>query len=654
MTPDSNELASTRIEAPALRFPQSTGPWRRLARYRRLAALAAGLALALVAGLLLAKLPLPVGEHGPLTLLAVALAGIAVLSWQADTAEKARERAHDAALNALAKERDLAETALQAIADAVVIVDARATIVSMNAAAERLTGYSQSEARSVPVDRIFKVSNEQRGQHDSIRRALHHGETTGFAQGVLTTRRGHEHQVEHSAAPIGSGEAAHPGAVLVFHDVTDRHRLTAALLHQARHDYLTGLPNRQALEDALERGCRALGAGRSHALLYLDLDQLKVVNDTCGHTAGDELLRQTARLLGLHVRASDLLARVGGDEFVVLAEDCGLAQGQRIADALLLAVREHRFVWQDKVFVQSVSIGLVPLDADMADPAAALSAADSACYLAKERGRNRVCTYTEADVSISRYREGMNWINAVTEALEQNRLHLYRQRIAPLHGTAGIAEYEILMRLVRESGEVVLPSLFIPAVERYGIMPNIDRWVIRTLVRHLEGQPEDPPCCYSVNISGTSLNDDFFLDFVLEHLRPAHVRQIKFEITETAAITNFPRAQQFIAELRSKGCRFALDDFGSGLSSFTYLRNLEIDSIKIDGSFISNMADDRVAQAIVRSINQVAHDMGLKTVAEFVENDRTLTQLRAMGVDYAQGYVIHEPEPMGGVRAPTG
>ena len=241
----------------------------------------------------------------------------------------------------------------------------------------------------------------------------------------------------------------------------------------------------------------------------------------------------------------------------------------------------------------------------------------------------------------------MNWVNEVTEALEHNRLQLYRQKIVSTRDGATV-EYEVLMRLVRENGEVIKPSVFIPSVERYGIMPNLDRWVIRTLLRHLDSTATlaDHHNQYAVNISGTSLNDDFFLDFVLEHLKTAHVHRIRFEITETAAITNFPRAQHFIAQLRGKGCRFSLDDFGSGLSSFTYLRNLAIDSIKIDGSFIKDLVTDPIAHAIVRSINQVAHDMGLMTVAEFVDDKKALSVLQTIGVDYVQGFAIHIPEPI--------
>lgn len=586
-------------------------------------------------------------------LFAFLLASLAATFWiHAYTLGRQRrwQVARETAAATLAREKELAEITLHSIADAVIITGVDGHITSMNAVAEHLTGYQQHDALGAPLLQVFRIVDEATRKHvpDLIQRALRHGDTSDLTRNLLIARHGTEYMIEHSAAPIRNAQRQIFGAVLVFHDVTDRHRLTAALIHQARHDYLTGLPNRQTLEDNLDRACRMIRDDVRHILLYLDLDQLKVINDSCGHAAGDELLRQTSKILSMHVRATDIVARLGGDEFAVLLHRCDLDQGHTVAENLLHAIRRHRFLWQEKVFALSASMGLVVLDNTMSDAASALSAADSACYLAKEQGRNRVCTYKASDQAVSRYREGMNWINEVTEALENNRLRLYRQKIVPTVGAATVDEYEVLMRLERANGELVSPSLFIPSVERYGIMPNLDRWVIRTLLRHLD-QSESTGTCgchYAVNISGTSLNDDFFLDFVLEHLRTVHVHCIRFEITETAAITNFPRAQHFISQLRSKGCRFSLDDFGSGLSSFTYLRNLAIDAIKIDGSFIKDIAHDAISYAIVKSITQVAHDMGLKTVAEFVEDQATLGPLREIGVDYVQGHAIHAPEPL--------
>ena len=584
------------------------------------------------------------------TLFAFLIVSIAATAWihrRTILRQRLWQEERGSAAQALAREKELAEITLQSIADAVIVTDMTGHITSMNAAAEQLTGYRHRDVLGAPLSQVFRTIDESTRMPapDLVSRALSSGEVIELTRVILAARHGEEYVIEHSAAPIRNLEKQILGAVLVFHDVTDRHRLTDALIHQARHDYLTGLPNRQTLEDALDQACRSISADVRHILIYLDLDQLKVINDSCGHAAGDDLLRQLAKILGMHVRATDIVARLGGDEFGVLLHRCDLTRGQMVAENLLHAIRSHRFIWNERIFVLSASLGLVVLDSVMADPASAMSAADSACYLAKEQGRNRVCIYTASDQAVSRYREGMNWVNEVTEALEHNRLQLYRQKIVAANG-GEIIEYEVVMRLVRANGEIVKPSVFIPSVERYGIMPNLDRWVIRTLLRHLDATETDSGRRYAINISGTSLNDDFFLDFVLEHLNTAHVHRIRFEITETAAITNFPRAQHFIAQLRGKGCRFSLDDFGSGLSSFTYLRNLAIDSIKIDGSFIKDLAVDPVSHAIVRSINQVAHDMGLKTVAEFVEDENALTLLQAMGVDHLQGFAIHKPEPI--------
>lgn len=584
------------------------------------------------------------------TLFAFLLVSIAATAWihrRTILRQRLWQGERESAAQALAREKELAEITLQSIADAVIVTDVAGRITSMNAVAEQLTGYRHRDALGTPLSQVFRTIDESTRMPapDLVSRTLSSGEVIELTRVILAARHGEEYVIEHSAAPIRNLEKQILGAVLVFHDVTDRHRLTDALIHQARHDYLTGLPNRQTLEDALDQACRSISADVRHILIYLDLDQLKVINDSCGHAAGDDLLRQLAKILGMHVRATDIVARLGGDEFGVLLHRCDLTRGQMVAENLLHAIRSHRFIWNERVFVLSASLGLVVLDSAMANPASAMSAADSACYLAKEQGRNRVCIYTPSDQAVSRYREGMNWVNEVTDALEYNRLQLYRQKIVAANG-GEVIEYEVLMRLIRANGEIVKPSVFIPSVERYGIMPNLDRWVIRTLLRHLDTTETDGGRQYAINISGTSLNDDFFLDFVLEHLNTTHVHRIRFEITETAAITNFPRAQHFIAQLRGKGCRFSLDDFGSGLSSFTYLRNLAIDSIKIDGSFIKDLEVDPVSHAIVRSINQVAHDMGLKTVAEFVEGEKVLALLQAMGVDHVQGFAIHRPEPI--------
>jgi len=429
---------------------------------------------------------------------------------------------------------------------------------------------------------------------------------------------------------------------------------TERLSYQATHDALTGLVNRREFERRLEKALTsAREQGRAHALCYLDLDQFKIVNDTCGHVAGDELLRQLTVLLQSKVRDADLLARLGGDEFGVLLENCPLEQAQIVADLLRQTVKDFHFVWQNKAFVIGVSIGLVPLTQDCESLASVLSCADSACYAAKDLGRNRVHVYRVEDSEMAQRQGEMNWVARITHAIEENRFRLYYQTIMPLAdaGNEG-SHFEILLRMLSDQGELIPPMAFIPAAERYNLMPSIDRWVVSTAFglywKILPKNALNQRHTCTVNLSGPSLCDDHFLEFIKRQFALYQVPydHICFEITETAAISNLSRAMEFIGELRSQGCRFSLDDFGSGLSSFTYLKNMPVDYLKIDGSFVRDMVNDPMDAAMVVAINQVGHVMGLKTIAEFVETDAVLELLREMGVDFAQGYGIEHPRPL--------
>ncbi len=434
---------------------------------------------------------------------------------------------------------------------------------------------------------------------------------------------------------------------------------TARLSYQASHDNLTGLPNRREFELRVER---ALASAREHhqlhTLCYLDLDQFKVVNDTCGHVAGDELLRQLAVLLQNQLRERDTLARLGGDEFGVLLENCPPDQAQPIAEVLRQTVKDFRFVWRDKTFVIGVSIGLVPITAESESLDALLRSADAACYAAKDRGRNRVHVYQVGDVELQRRRGEMQWVTQITQAMEENRLRLYVQPITPLQPTAdGEIHYEMLLRLIDEEAQVVLPMAFIPAAERYNLMPSLDRWVISAAFSAYgqifpEGPGDRKRLC-TVNLSGHSLCDENFLAFVERQFAINRVpyEGICFEITETAAITNLTEAMEFIKTLKGRGCKFSLDDFGSGLSSFTYLKNLPVDYIKIDGTFVRDMENEPMDRAMVESINHIGHVMGLKTIAEFVESPRVLAHLREIGVDYVQGDIIKPPLPLASLLA---
>jgi diguanylate cyclase (GGDEF)-like protein len=430
-----------------------------------------------------------------------------------------------------------------------------------------------------------------------------------------------------------------------------RRRAQETLAYQARHDALTDLMNRAEFERRLERALAdAREQGAAHCLLYLDLDQFKVVNDTCGHTAGDELLKRLAGVLREQMRDHDTLARLGGDEFGVLLEGCGLDPARRIAEGLLATIKQFHFVWEGKNFSIGASIGLVPIDAHSESVADALRQADIACYAAKDHGRNRMHVFAPDDAELASRHGEMQWVARLTEAIEQNRFCLYRQTIAALGNHAGRApRWEFLLRLDDGRGGVIAPVTFIPAAERYNLMPAIDRWVVRAALAHLAVLTgDDAQGAFFINLSGASLSDAAFFDFLRAELEAQRILpgRVVFEITETAAITIFHDAVRFMRELRELGCRFALDDFGSGLSSFSYLRTLPVDYVKIDGQFVRAMHADPMARAIVRAANDIAHTVGLRTIAESVETGEEWRALAEIGVDYAQGYHIERPCPL--------
>lgn len=434
-------------------------------------------------------------------------------------------------------------------------------------------------------------------------------------------------------------------------DYTEAQQLAEQLTYQASHDSLTELINRRAFEVHLQQALdSAQRQGIEHVLLYLDLDQFKVINDTCGHIAGDVLLRELARILQARLRRQDILARLGGDEFGVLMENCSLHDAMRVANALCTAISDFRFGWGDKIFRVGVSIGVVAIDTHSESCATVLSAADSACYAAKDAGRNRAHLYTENDLELARRQGEMRWVARINQALEDNRFHLVFQTIVPTQGPAGGYHYELLLRMEDESGQIVMPGAFLPAAERYHLAGKLDRWVVSTALDWLSSNPDhlDHLSLCTINLSGHSLSDVRLLDYLLERLADQSPLNHKlcFEITETAAIANFPSALHFIHMLKDIGCRFALDDFGSGFSSFAYLKKLPVDFLKIDGMFVEDIVNDPVSLVMVNSINEIGHIMGMETIAEFVENDQILDKLRAIGVNYAQGYGIGKPRPL--------
>ena len=552
------------------------------------------------------------------------------------------------------RERELAEVTLQSIADAVIRTDAQGRLTYLNPVAERYTGWGLAGAQGRKVDEIFHLLDEgtRRPLVSPLAQTL--VERTAVAGGgepLLVARNGEERAVEVSAAPILDHDLL-IGAVLVFRDVSERRRIVREMAWNASHDSLTDLLNRREFEQRvrhlLEHEC---STARHHALLYLDLDQFKVVNDTCGHQAGDELLRQLASILRRQVGESDALARLGGDEFALLLADTSLEAARTIADRLIAAIQEFRFIWQGKTFLIGASIGLVAIDAATESFAGLLSAADSACYTAKEKGRNRVQLYRADDRELAARYDEMAWVARITQALEEGRFVVYHQLIDCVNESCGLgAHYEMLIRMLDEEGQLAPPGAFIPAAERYNLMPALDRWMVQAVfagaARRTREQPATQREVYSINLSGTTLSDEQFAAFIRDQFSRHGVApsQICFEITETAAISNLVGAVAFIDEVRRMGCAVALDDFGSGLSSFGYLKNLDVDYLKIDGAFVKDMVEDAVDCVMVEAINRVGHAMGIQTVAEYVENDAVLQRLREIGVDYAQGYGVHRPE----------
>lgn len=555
---------------------------------------------------------------------------------------------------AIFEEKEKAQVTLQSIGDAVITTDANGRVDYLNPVAEDLTGWSSREARGKQLDEVFDLVNESTREpvEDPVTRALREGCVIAVSDHtVLVNRRGQEIAIQDSAAPIRDRSGKIIGAVMVFHDVSKERRLRRALAYQASHDALTGLINRREFEKRLTEALLGARADEhiTHVLLYLDLDQFKLVNDTCGHQAGDRLLKQITGILQTRIRTSDTIARLGGDEFGILLLDCTAEGAAKIADNLRQAIREYRFEWQDGAMNVGASIGIVEINSNSESIASVMSACDVACYAAKDSGRNRVHMYQHG-AAPERHRE-MQWVSRLTRACEENRLELYYQPIVPIGTNRDPrGHYELLLRMRGENGELVLPAEFIPAAERYNIMPMIDRWVVSQALGALahyraDGDPRNG-YTLSINLSGTSLNDDRFLEFLINELQTYDLSPgaVCFEITETAAISNLANVVHFMKEFRLRGCQFSLDDFGSGLSSFMYLKNLPVDYLKIDGQFVQNMSNDYVDRSMVEAIAQVGRAMGIKTVAERVESAEVLQCLAEIGVEYAQGLYIAPPE----------
>jgi diguanylate cyclase (GGDEF)-like protein/PAS domain S-box-containing protein len=554
----------------------------------------------------------------------------------------------------LYQEKELAQITLKSIDDCVITTDAEGRVTYLNPVAEKLIGLKNTLGRGRRASDIFQLVDETTRQPrpNPIASVLAKRIAIRDDGGtLLIAPDGRERAITHSAAPILDRSGQLRGTVLVLNDVTEARAMTRQLQTRADRDALTGLFNRFYFERELERAKAEIDGDPEieHILCYLDLDHFKVVNDTRGHAAGDELLRQLSALMKTRIRSTDTLARIGGDEFALLLYHCPLAKAIALAEGIVEAVRDFQFVRDGRVFRIGVSIGLVPFNASRASLEQLLGAADVACYAAKQAGRGRVHVYHEKDERSNQTHRERQWVLEVRSAIGENRFCLYHQAIAPTDtARAGSSFYEILLRLVRPDGSIVSPMAFLPAMERYGLMPEVDRAVIELLFRHLENNDDPGAKRYMINLSGATLSDAGFLDFLVGEIEARGIRpgSLGFEITETVAISNFTTARRFIDRLRECGCHFALDDFGSGMSSFSYLKNLPVDYLKIDGYFVRDILDDPLDAEIVSAIGKIAARMEIRTIAEFVENDAIRERLLDIGIDYVQGYGVAPVLPL--------
>lgn len=555
--------------------------------------------------------------------------------------------------------RERSQIILQCSGDAVIMTDARGNVEEMNPFASRMLDASIAEGESRPSREVLRLLNHSTRDpiDDPVAKALAAKfDVIEEEHRLLIGTDGNEYTVNLLAVPVLDNNGAISGCIVVLHDVTEMFGMARRLSHQATHDPLTGLVNRHEFEVRLQQAMESASVDRTqHALLYMDVDLFKVANETCGHHAGDELLKQVVSRLKQVVRHGDTLARLGGDEFGLLLNACPVQKAQQLAETIRKSIKNDRFHWDGKQLDLGITIGLVPVAADSGTRADLLGVAEAACSVAKDAGRNRVQLYEAHDIAMARHRGEMQWVHRITEALDEDRFVLYCQEIQSLNACSNNKHYEILLRMQDKKGDIIPPNEFIPAAERYQLMPAVDRWVIDHTLSdfHFLQQEDGTMSSCAINLSGQSLCDESFLSYVVDRINGSDIPPAKicFEITETAVIANLNIAIRFIAVLRDMGVRFALDDFGSGLSSFAYLKTLSVDYLKIDGVFVREMANDKIDYAMVSSINEIGQLMGIQTIAEFVENDAILQKLQELNVDYAQGYGIGRPRPLHQLKA---
>lgn len=561
----------------------------------------------------------------------------------------------------LFNEKESTQVTLDSIADAVIVTDENGHVQYMNKIAEHLTGWQLSDAQTRPIkDIVLLVDGDTRKHIQSTvyKNIEDSGVSYTSKSRLLISRSSSEHWVQESAATLQNRENKIFGVVLVLTDITELHQVSENLQYQATHDSLTGLVNRYEFETRLKYALKlAHSNGITSVLCYLDIDQFKVINDTEGHDAGDAMLKKFSTHLRQQylLRESTTLARLGGDEFGILLGDCTLDDAYRITESILQAIDSFVFIWKDKSFSVSCSIGVVPIDENSTSSIQIFTDADVACYTAKERGRHGVYFYDKNKHEESLHSQDVLHATLLQHAMQQGRLLLYAQPIADLSwADNGVHHYEFLLRIRDEDNEIVSAGSLIASAERFGLMSDIDRWVIENA---LQQAPQfiatTPNVVLSINVSGNSLSDPGLTDYVISKLKQYNIKpsNICFEITETAAINNLQQATTFIQQVRQHGCKFSLDDFGSGLSSFTYLKNLAVDYLKIDGVFVKHMLNDPIDHAMVAAINQVGHTMNIKTIAEFACSELIIQRLKQMGVDYAQGFAVGEPVPISEYQA---
>jgi diguanylate cyclase (GGDEF)-like protein/PAS domain S-box-containing protein len=554
----------------------------------------------------------------------------------------------------VAGEKERAQVTLRAIGDAVISVDADGAVDYLNPKAEQLTGWTVAEAVGHPFGDVFHAvtGSAQHFDEHQLMSSLKAGHgTAAKSPAVLISREGTRCAIEDIAAPIRLPDGRVTGAVVVFRDVTESRDLLNSVTYQATHDALTGLVNRIEFEHRLERSLvRAKTSHVAGAVLCMDLDRFKIVNDTCGHDAGDKLLQQLSRLYRDVVRERDTLARLGGDEFALIADRCSTAEACSIANKILQSTRDFQFVYKDQSFKVGISIGLATFDESTGDAEAIMQRADRACYIAKEQGRNRIHFHGIGAPGPTRIDDEIDWVTRLTAAMQQNQLKLHYQPIATANGRSSGFRCEVLLRLLDPVHGIILPNRFLPAAERYALMPAIDRWVVRQVVQWLgknSGNVQQPDLC-AINLSGKTLVDETFVGDVQDMIRERRIEPGKlcFEIDETAALIDMQRTQAMIRQLRALGCRICLAGFGTGMGSFAYLKQLPADFIKIDGSFISAIADSIVDEKMVTLVHEIAHLTGKETIAEWVENEATVEVLSRIGIDYLQGHWIAYPQEL--------